>query len=94
MRGSPGPGLGWVPGIWVRVADYGDRGRAASATVRTVRASRRASDVLPATRQAQAFDAVSLRQIAQALNAKGIPAPRGGERYAATVQRVLGRMTA
>ncbi len=41
--------------------------------------------------QAQASGAVSLRQIAQALDAEGIPAPRGGEWFAATVARAMAR---
>ena len=50
----------------------------------------RAVDVLPIIRQAQAAGAVSLRQIAAALTARGIPNASGaGAWHAGSVRRVL-----
>ncbi len=54
------------------------------------RARARAADVLPIIRQAQAAGASSLREIAAALTARGIPSPSSaGAWHAGTVRRVL-----
>jgi DNA invertase Pin-like site-specific DNA recombinase len=54
-------------------------------------ADRYAANVLPIIREAQKAGASTLRQIAEALNARGIPTARGGQWYAQTVANVLER---
>lgn len=66
-----------------------DQARAASAAY-AAQARARAADVLPIIRQAQAAGAASLRQIAAALTARGIPSASGvGAWHAGSVRRVL-----
>jgi hypothetical protein len=50
------------------------------------RATPRATKVIPIMRQIRRSGAKSLRQIAEALNARGISAPRGGEWHATSVR--------
>jgi len=64
------------------------KGNTASVKVRSEQAQRRASDLLPVIDAIKADGAASLRQIAAALNARGIPAARGGEWSAAQVSRI------
>ncbi|WP_245474719.1 recombinase family protein [Bradyrhizobium sp. Leo121] len=54
-------------------------------------ADRYAANVLPIIREAQKAGASTLRQIAEALNARGIPTARGGRWYAQSVANVLER---
>ena len=54
-------------------------------------AERFAANVLPIIREAQRAGASTLRQIPDALNARGIPTARGGQWYATTVANVLQR---
>jgi DNA invertase Pin-like site-specific DNA recombinase len=54
-------------------------------------ADRHAANVLPVIREAQKAGATTLRAIADALNARGIPTPRGGVWYAMSVKNVLDR---
>jgi DNA invertase Pin-like site-specific DNA recombinase len=61
----------------------------AARLARTADAEKRAADLLPVIESAKAAGAQSLRQIAAALNAKNIPAPRGGEWSAVQVRRAL-----
>jgi hypothetical protein len=49
----------------------------------------RAADLMPVIDEIKAKGASSLREIAAALNERGIPAPRGGEWSAVQVQRIL-----
>lgn len=65
------------------------RARKNSAKVRQQQAAKRASDLMPIIQKLRAGGATSLRQLAGALTAHGIPAPRGGEWQAVQVQRVL-----
>jgi hypothetical protein len=67
------------------------RAAAASAKVRAATADQRARDVLVSVGQAKSKGAVSLRDIAAALTAKGITAPRGGAWSAAQIKRVMER---
>jgi hypothetical protein len=53
------------------------------------RADQRAANVIPIIRQIQRSGATSLRQIAEALNARGINAPRGGQWHATSVRNVM-----
>jgi DNA invertase Pin-like site-specific DNA recombinase len=56
-------------------------------------ADRQAANVLPIIREVQRTGAVTLRDLADALNARGIPTPRGGKWYATSVRNVLSRTT-
>jgi hypothetical protein len=60
--------------------------------VRTKTANGRASDLTPIIDDLSASGAVSLRQIAAGLNARGIKTSRGGKWSAVQVQRVMERM--
>jgi DNA invertase Pin-like site-specific DNA recombinase len=55
------------------------------------RADRRAANVIPIVRQIHRSGATSLRQIAKALNARGIRAPRSGQWHATSVRNVMAR---
>jgi DNA invertase Pin-like site-specific DNA recombinase len=70
------------------------KGALASAVVRTARAKRWAADIGPIVEDIRASGAVSLRQIAAALNERHIRTARGGEWSAVQVQRVLNRAEA
>jgi DNA invertase Pin-like site-specific DNA recombinase len=54
-------------------------------------AERYAANVLPIIREAQKAGASTLRQIADALNARGIPTARGGQWYAQSIANILER---
>jgi hypothetical protein len=54
-------------------------------------ADRYAANVLPIIREAQRAGAKTLRQIAEALNARGIPTARGGRWHAQAVANILQR---
>jgi hypothetical protein len=55
------------------------------------RADQRAASVIPIILQIQRSGAPSLRQIAEALNARGISAPRCGQWHATSVRNVMAR---
>lgn len=69
------------------------KGNKASAKVRGERAAARAADLLPVIDAIKAAGAVSLRQIAEGLNHRGIPTARGGEWSAVQVSRLGARAT-
>jgi Recombinase len=48
-----------------------------------------ATNVLPVIREIRPSGATSLHKIAEALNARGITTPRGGQWYAKSVSNVL-----
>ena len=50
-----------------------------------------AANILPIIREAQEAGARTLREIAEALNARGIATARGGQWYAQSVANILGR---
>ena len=54
-------------------------------------ADRYAANVLPIIREAQKAGARTLREIADALNARGIATTRGGQWYAQSIANVLAR---
>jgi hypothetical protein len=54
-------------------------------------ADRHAANVLPIIKEVQRAGAKSLRAIAKALNARGVPTARGGRWQAMTVSNVLAR---
>ena len=65
-----------------------EAGQGRSRARQTRRAEERALDLNPVLATVRAEGAVSLRQIASALNVRGIPAARGGAWSAAQVRRV------
>lgn len=73
-----------------------DEARRKAAKMKAEASARKAEDLMPTIKAVQAEGASSLRQIAAALTAKGIPTPGGGSGAwnAAQVQRVLARATA
>ncbi|MBL6076868.1 recombinase family protein [Belnapia sp. T18] len=69
-------------------AETGKTARAA----RSAAATQRAMEVLPYLEVAQRGGANTLQQLADALTARGVPTPRGGERwFPAQVRRLLQR---
>jgi DNA invertase Pin-like site-specific DNA recombinase len=54
-------------------------------------ADRHAANVIPVIREVRKAGAVTLRDIAQALNARGVSTPRGGQWYATSIKNVLAR---
>jgi DNA invertase Pin-like site-specific DNA recombinase len=57
----------------------------------TAEADRFAANVLPIIREVQKAGATSLREIAAALNARGVPTARGGQWHAKSVSNILER---
>jgi DNA invertase Pin-like site-specific DNA recombinase len=68
------------------------RGTKTSAEVRTATAEQRAADLAPIIAELRAEGAESLRSLADGLNLRGLPAPRGGAWRPAQVARVLERI--
>lgn len=64
-------------------------GAARSALVRRAAAAERARMILPLIEAVRGEGPASLRRLADELNRRGVPAPRGGRWFAATVRRVL-----
>lgn len=69
----------------------GQKGRIAALRTRQENAAKYRADVLPIIEEKQRQGSVTLRAIADALNAEGTPAPRGGEWSAVQVKRILDR---
>ncbi len=80
--------LGWA--IDGRSKDQLEAARK-GASVRRSRAGVQADNVLPIIRQIEASGAATLQQVADALNARGVPTARGGSWYPATVARIKAR---
>jgi hypothetical protein len=68
-----------------------DEARIASATVRRAAAAQHAANVMPVIEAIRAAGVVKQRDIAAALNARGIATARGGRWHPSTVQGVLAR---
>jgi DNA invertase Pin-like site-specific DNA recombinase len=68
-------------------------GQAQKKAVRSIKstADQHAANVLPIIREIQRAGVRTLRDIADALNARGTPTARGGEWYATTVRNALAR---
>jgi DNA invertase Pin-like site-specific DNA recombinase len=66
-----------------------DLGRERGAAVRREKAASRTADLLPVIDIIRAEGVTSATGIAKALNARGIPATRGGQWQAVQVQRIL-----
>lgn len=58
----------------------------------TAEADRFAANVLPIIREAQKAGATTLREIAAALNARGVVTARGGQWHAKSVSNILERV--
>jgi len=56
-------------------------------------ADRHAANVLPIIREAQKAGATTLREIAEALNARGVSTARGGQWHATSVKNMMARVT-
>jgi len=76
------------------IREIAPKGQEASRIVRTAKAHERAADVAATIIEITKAGAESLREIAAALNARGIPTARGGEWRATQVARVLERVNA
>jgi DNA invertase Pin-like site-specific DNA recombinase len=84
-RGTVLGGLRWD------ITRVSAKGRRAALETRQENAVKYHADVLPVIRDKQRQGASTLRAIADALNADGTPAPRGGEWSAVQVKRILDR---
>lgn len=71
------------------IADYAHKGRQVSAAIRLQKATEHAGYLQPIITEVKAAGAVSLRQIAAALNERGVPASKGGVWTAVQVSRLL-----
>lgn len=71
--------------------EVGEKGRIAARAAKTRKAVARAADLAPVIEAIRREGAGSVRAIATGLNARGIPAPRGGEWTSTQVQRVIAR---
>lgn len=65
--------------------------REAGNATRAALADARAAEILPAIAAARKAGAGNLREIADALNARGIPSPRGGEWHPTSIARAIKR---
>jgi DNA invertase Pin-like site-specific DNA recombinase len=83
--------LGGQRGSIERMAAMAQKGNAASAIVRSAAVAKRNEDLLPVIADIQADGCASPQQIADALNARGINAARGGAWSAVQVRRILAR---
>jgi DNA invertase Pin-like site-specific DNA recombinase len=77
-------------GVTLGGPDLSKARKRAVASIETL-ADQHADNVLPVIREVRRAGATSLRQIADALNARGIPTPRGGRWYASSVRNALER---
>ena len=68
-----------------------DKARGHAVAALKAEADRAAGNVLPIIAEIQKSGAKTLRDIAGALNARGVPTPRGGLWYAASVRNALAR---
>lgn len=75
-----------------RIEDHAQKGRMRSAEVRSAKADALASDRREVIGAIQAEGAATLQGIARELNARSIPAPRGGAWSAGQVRRIITRV--
>lgn len=71
-----------------------DEARAKAIETTKAGADRHAANVLPIIQQVQAAGGRTLREVADALNARGIATPRGGKWYATSIKNLLERSAA
>jgi DNA invertase Pin-like site-specific DNA recombinase len=74
-----------------KLADVRKAAHKAAAIANEAAADDHAANVLPIIRQIKRAGARTLREIADALNARGVQMARGGQWYAMTVRNVLAR---
>jgi DNA invertase Pin-like site-specific DNA recombinase len=74
------------------IAQYAAEGGKAGSLVRTEKADQHAADLARYVKAAKAKGAESLREVADALNERGLLTPRGGQWSAVQVQRLLKRL--
>jgi DNA invertase Pin-like site-specific DNA recombinase len=74
-----------------RLEEAREAAHKAAAVANGAGAERHASSVLPMIREVRKAGANTLREIAEALNARGVQTARGGQWYATTVRNVLAR---
>jgi DNA invertase Pin-like site-specific DNA recombinase len=74
-----------------KLAEARQAAHKAAAAANEAAAEQRAANVLPIIRQIKRAGARTLREIADALNARGVQTARGGQWYATTVSNVLAR---
>jgi DNA invertase Pin-like site-specific DNA recombinase len=74
-----------------RLEEAREAAHKASAVANEAAAERHAATVLPIIREIKRAGARTLREIAEALNARGVQTARGGQWYATTVSNVLAR---
>ncbi len=84
-----GAKLGGQRGSITRMAEMAKKGNIASAIARSEKTKERNADILPQIVAIQASGRTSTQAIAEALNARGFEAPRGGRWSATQVWRVL-----
>ena len=84
-RGTQLGGYRWY------IQTVASKGNLESIKVRSGKAVKRANDLRPVISAIRSEGGTSLRQIAAALNGKGIPGPRGGSWSATQVSRILQR---
>ena len=69
-----------------------DEARAAAIASNEANARRHAANVLPVIQSIQKAGAITLREVANALNARGVATARGAQWYATTVSNVFSRV--
>jgi DNA invertase Pin-like site-specific DNA recombinase len=74
-----------------KLAEARQAAHKAAAIANEAAADQHAANVLPIIRQIKRSGATTLREIANALNERGVRTARGGQWYATTVSNVLGR---
>jgi DNA invertase Pin-like site-specific DNA recombinase len=74
-----------------RLSETRQTAHKAAAIANEAAADQHAANVLPIIRQIKRAEATTLREIAEALNARGVQTARGGQWYAMTVSNVLAR---
>ena len=80
---------GWKPKGNADIVDYQRKGSKAGNAVRSAAAQQRAADLAPIIAEVRSAGAVSLSEIAEALNQRQIPTARGGEWSPVQVMRVM-----
>ena len=74
-----------------KLAEARQAAHKAAALANEAAADQHAANVLPIIRQIKRAGAATLREVADALNARGVRTARGGQWYATTVSNVLHR---
>jgi hypothetical protein len=77
---------------YIRVSTSQQGRRSGAVQAVKAEADRYAANVLPIIREAQKAGATTLREIANALNARGVATARGGQWHAKSVSNILERI--